>query len=417
MTLERLTQITSVGITSGITLNNATLTGVTTITNLDSVSVGGTITAVNGTFSGNVSIAGTLTYEDVTNIDSVGLITAKSGIHVTGGSVGIGTDNAASKLTVYGTNQEDVIYISTGNNAGDTFANIRGDNESGIRIRGGGSYDGGTIELSGGLRDTDPGVIKFSTGTGISVDERLRIDNNGRIGIGSETPRYGLDVYTNNLLVSGSSAGNLILEDRGVGDSDRPFVLLASDGGDFKITSANRNASGTTTGSSERLRVTGIGSVGINRTNPSALLEIDSGGSYGIRGTVASKVGQSKRFIGKWSSGTTHNIAVVDGGTPRGQSRLGGFIVTFTYRSMYGFDGDGGGHGVRMLSGRVRDSGEWGFDTETNTAVGDTPVPTLQGTDNSDGTCTIQLVNPNSTHSFGEFNLIVWDCDIISPST
>ena len=34
--------------------------------------------------SGNISIAGTLTYEDVTNIDSVGLITARSGIRVTG---------------------------------------------------------------------------------------------------------------------------------------------------------------------------------------------------------------------------------------------------------------------------------------------------------------------------------------------
>ena len=31
---------------------------------------------------GNVSVAGTLTYEDVTNVDSVGLITAKSGIKV-----------------------------------------------------------------------------------------------------------------------------------------------------------------------------------------------------------------------------------------------------------------------------------------------------------------------------------------------
>ena len=35
-------------------------------------------------FSGNVSIGGTLTYEDVTNVDSVGLITARSGIIVTG---------------------------------------------------------------------------------------------------------------------------------------------------------------------------------------------------------------------------------------------------------------------------------------------------------------------------------------------
>lgn len=47
----------------------------------------GVITAVSGTFSGNVSIAGTLTYEDVTNIDSVGLITARSGIIVTSGGI------------------------------------------------------------------------------------------------------------------------------------------------------------------------------------------------------------------------------------------------------------------------------------------------------------------------------------------
>ena len=42
----------------------------------------GSIIASTGTFSGNVSIAGTLTYEDVTNIDSVGLVTARSGLVV-----------------------------------------------------------------------------------------------------------------------------------------------------------------------------------------------------------------------------------------------------------------------------------------------------------------------------------------------
>jgi len=60
------------------------------------------ITVTNITASGNVSIAGTLTYEDVTNIDSVGIVTARSGIHVTGGSVGIGTNNPAEALEVYG---------------------------------------------------------------------------------------------------------------------------------------------------------------------------------------------------------------------------------------------------------------------------------------------------------------------------
>ena len=46
----------------------------------------GNITAATGTFTGNVSIAGTLTYEDVKNVDSVGLITARNGLAVTGGT-------------------------------------------------------------------------------------------------------------------------------------------------------------------------------------------------------------------------------------------------------------------------------------------------------------------------------------------
>ena len=45
----------------------------------------GTVSGTTGTFSGNVSVGGTLTYDDVTNIDSVGLITARSGINVIAG--------------------------------------------------------------------------------------------------------------------------------------------------------------------------------------------------------------------------------------------------------------------------------------------------------------------------------------------
>ena len=41
------------------------------------------------TVSSNVSVGGTLTYEDVTNVDSVGLITARDGIHITG-NIGLG---------------------------------------------------------------------------------------------------------------------------------------------------------------------------------------------------------------------------------------------------------------------------------------------------------------------------------------
>ena len=52
------------------------------------------------TFLGNVSIAGTLTYEDVTNIDSLGIITARSGLDIQSGTVSIGgsTGNDAQYL-------------------------------------------------------------------------------------------------------------------------------------------------------------------------------------------------------------------------------------------------------------------------------------------------------------------------------
>jgi len=58
-----------------ITGTSAGLTGTPNITV-------GSVIASTGTFSGNVSIAGTLTYEDVTNVDSVGIGTFREGIFI-----------------------------------------------------------------------------------------------------------------------------------------------------------------------------------------------------------------------------------------------------------------------------------------------------------------------------------------------
>ena len=51
------------------------------------VSIGGTLTV-----SGSVSVGGTLTYEDVQNVDSVGLITARTGVKVTSGELTVGNN-------------------------------------------------------------------------------------------------------------------------------------------------------------------------------------------------------------------------------------------------------------------------------------------------------------------------------------
>jgi len=75
---------------------NSTATGAPQLTLGAEVPVGYGITGagfinVSGasTFSGNVTIGGTLTYEDVTNVDSVGVITARSGINVTSGGINV----------------------------------------------------------------------------------------------------------------------------------------------------------------------------------------------------------------------------------------------------------------------------------------------------------------------------------------
>jgi len=78
-------------LTGNVTGNSTGLSGTPDITVRNIVSAA-------ATFSGNVSVAGTLTYEDVKNIDSVGVVTARLGIRV-GGGQSIGSDGA---LTYYG---------------------------------------------------------------------------------------------------------------------------------------------------------------------------------------------------------------------------------------------------------------------------------------------------------------------------
>lgn len=63
----------------------------------------GNIIATKAEYSGNVSIAGTLTYEDVTNVDSVGLITARSGLTVSSGDIKVGSAVTISQDNIFTT--------------------------------------------------------------------------------------------------------------------------------------------------------------------------------------------------------------------------------------------------------------------------------------------------------------------------
>ena len=93
------------GTAADVTVNNIT-SGVITATTFSGNITGGTINATSGTITGNLGVGGVLTYEDVTNIDSIGIITARAGINVSGGvitgdgsgltGVGLGTDGSAN---------------------------------------------------------------------------------------------------------------------------------------------------------------------------------------------------------------------------------------------------------------------------------------------------------------------------------
>ena len=83
---DRLTNKAGTGAPSlpnGVVVSGATTTG--SLSASGAITAVGDITGANAVFSGNVSVGGTLTYEDVNNVDSVGLITARAGIRVGAG--------------------------------------------------------------------------------------------------------------------------------------------------------------------------------------------------------------------------------------------------------------------------------------------------------------------------------------------
>ena len=105
--------------TSGVVLKDVNSTGIVT-----SVMFSGNITGTAATFSGNMNVGGTLTYEDVTNIDSLGIVTARTGIAVLGAGVtatGIGTFHS-------GLNTEDIlaeeVNVTSGKLSDNTNINV-----------------------------------------------------------------------------------------------------------------------------------------------------------------------------------------------------------------------------------------------------------------------------------------------------
>ena len=201
----------------------------------------GNVIATKGTYSGNVTIGGTLTYEDVTNIDSVGLVTARNGIE-------IGTrPGVAASISVDG--NMIVSGISTVGQLISSYGTIvRSVNDNGITIAGGtASNSGANITVYGGSHGTYPDTVRFR----IDGSEKARIDSSGYL-IAKADIRLRRTASDNGALYFGDTNNNYI---------------FGSDADDL-ITFA--------TAGSERLRIDSAGNVNVgSATSTSGLRYFD----------------------------------------------------------------------------------------------------------------------------------------------
>ena len=189
--------------------------------------------------SGNVSVGGTLTYEDVTNVDAIGIITARSGINVTGGTstfsgnivpssnsaIDIGT-NSVRFANIYGDALYGVIQNTTHTNitrvgtlsqlavsgtanplnVTHTSANCvnlnRGGKSIGIDVNYGGSDTHSLLALSSGMD------LRFKLGGADRINFKsaghIEPVTDSQINLGSNTVRFA-NVYADTLYGDGSN--------------------------------------------------------------------------------------------------------------------------------------------------------------------------------------------------------------------
>jgi len=186
--------------------------------------VTGSVIKDSVSLSGNVSIGGTLTYEDVTNVDSVGVITARSTIDAQG-DVSI-----ADKI------------IHTG------------DTNTAIRFP---AADTITAETNGSerLRIASSGQLKQTAASGdtIFTFKRSNTNTTGAVGV----------------LNFAASDEHSVANIQVLGDGDNEGAHIT-----FQTTSAATSADPFNAATVERLRITSGGNVGINQSSPTAKLEV-----------------------------------------------------------------------------------------------------------------------------------------------
>ena len=246
-----------------------------------------TVTATDGSINvgGDVTIPGVLTYEDVTNVDSVGIVTAQAGIRVTGGSIGIEQANPQGKLHVYtdslntdggynGQNFGIVVETEDGNNDGDEGNGIcftqqySADGIDSSKVRTGaiiGFKDQATGNFGGGLK------FKVQPFGASPLLTSMVLDKSGNIGINSTNPSTPLELYTDissawKFRINTSVSDGAGFYQRSNGDFE--MVLRDSSNNNNYIAGTSGALQFASSGS-EKLRITSGGAVGIGTDNPS----------------------------------------------------------------------------------------------------------------------------------------------------
>ena len=166
-------------------LGNDITAGVTTFTSV-TVNRNGDLTV-----PGTISIGGTLTYEDVTSVDSVGIVTARSGVRINGGGLTIIGDttglNVASGISTF-----QGISLS-----GDT---------TGLKATGVSTFIDGTTIANSGVNANKISLPDSSDGSlNIGVGSDLKFNHDG-------THSYITEVGGGDLYIQGS---NIIVRDAG----------------------------------------------------------------------------------------------------------------------------------------------------------------------------------------------------------
>ena len=171
----------------------------------ETVTIDGLSVINDGSFGGNVSVAGTLTYEDVTNIDSVGLITARAGV-VVGSGVTLSKDGDIFATGV--TTSTTFVGNLTGNVTGNVTGNISGGTVAGST----GTFTG-DVDIADKIvhtGDTNT-AIRFPAADTITAEtggsERLRIDSSGKVLVNTTTASTVGNSQYSFFEVSGNTSG------------------------------------------------------------------------------------------------------------------------------------------------------------------------------------------------------------------